>query len=86
MYLASASSDKTIKLWDLDKFQCLKTLQGHDDYVSSIQFLGKGLIASSSGDGKIKFWDLLTGECNFTIDAHSDLIAALELLDRRYID
>ena len=47
MYLASASLDKTIKVWDLDTFQCLKTLQGHAGPVCSIQFLGKGLIASS---------------------------------------
>ena len=81
-YLASASDDETIKIWDLDTFQCLKTLQGHDYSVRSIQFLGKGLIASAGGDGKIKIWDISTGECNFTIDAHSGWINALELLDK----
>ena len=54
MYLASACDDKKIKVWDLDTFQCLKTLKGHDRGVTSIQFLGKGLMASSSNDGKIK--------------------------------
>ena len=58
MYLASASHDETIKVWDLGTSTCLKTLKGHDDCVTSIQFLGKGLMASSSYDSTIKFWDL----------------------------
>ena len=33
MYLASASYDETIKIWDLETYQCLKTLEGHDGKV-----------------------------------------------------
>ncbi|HBL58909.1 MAG TPA: hypothetical protein DDZ80_10440 [Cyanobacteria bacterium UBA8803] len=54
--LASASADRTIKLWSTDgKLQ--KTLDGHEDSVFSISFSPDGqTLASASLDGTVKLW------------------------------
>jgi WD40 repeat protein len=54
--VASASSDKTIKLWRRDG-TLIKTLTEHDSTVSSISFSPDGeTIASSSRDKTVKLW------------------------------
>ncbi|MBD2100207.1 AAA family ATPase [Leptolyngbya sp. FACHB-261] len=56
--VASASGDKTIKLWGLDG-TLIRTLQGHDAGVFSVSFSPDGLtIASASLDKTIKLWGL----------------------------
>ena len=37
--MASCSEDKTIKIWDLDDFSCIKTLTGHNDDVVENNYL-----------------------------------------------
>ena len=54
--IASASDDKTIKLWSRDGTE-LKTLNGHRDSVTSVSFSPDGqTIASASDDKTIKLW------------------------------
>ena len=36
--VASASRDRTVKIWDASTGECLQTLQGHGDSVSSVAF------------------------------------------------
>ncbi len=56
--IASASADKTIKLWSRDgKLQ--KTLKAHTDKVSRISFSSDGkYLASASHDHTVKIWNL----------------------------
>jgi WD40 repeat protein len=54
--IASASSDKTIKLWRRDG-ALIKTLTEHDSTVSSLSFSPNGeIIASGSRDKTVKLW------------------------------
>ena len=55
--IATASKDKTVKLWSRNG-QLLQTLIGHSSRVNSVNFSYNGeLIATSSDDGMIKLWD-----------------------------
>jgi WD40 repeat protein len=58
-FLASGSTDKTVRIWDLATGQEARTLVGHTDWVSGVSFRRDGgRLASSSDDGTIKIWDL----------------------------
>nr|WP_320060305.1 hypothetical protein [Planktothrix agardhii] len=55
--IATASKDKTVKLWSRQG-QLLHTLIGHDSWVNSVTFSPNGeMIVTSSDDGTIKLWD-----------------------------
>ena len=57
--LASASRDKTIKLWDVAQRKELTTLQGHTDVINTVTYSPDGKqIASGSLDQTVKLWDV----------------------------
>ena len=69
--LASSSDDRTIKLWDLKRGECLSTLWGHQGWVQSLAASPDGnLLASGSHDQTIKLWEWRSGECLQTLEGH----------------
>jgi WD40 repeat protein len=56
--LASASDDKTVKVWDATTGQETLTLKGHTGRVHSVAFSPDGKrLASASHDQTVKVWD-----------------------------
>ena len=49
--------DGTIKIWDANTGECLKTLRGHSDWVLSVAYSPDGTkIISGSFDETVKIW------------------------------
>jgi transducin (beta)-like 1 len=60
--LASASFDATIKLWDPETQQCVRTLSKHTDPVYSVSFSPDGqYLASGSLDKCVNIWSVRDG-------------------------
>ncbi len=58
-YLASSSSDETVKLWSVESQKEVTTLQGHTKSVNSIAFSPDGkYLASGSKDKTVKLWSV----------------------------
>jgi WD40 repeat protein len=57
----SASSDGTLKLWDLATGEQRRTLKGHSNSVKAVAVTADGKQAISA-DNTLKLWNLETGE------------------------
>ncbi len=74
----SASSDKTLKVWDMETGEELQSLQGHTDLVRGVVVMPNGRRAiSASSDKTLKVWDLETGEELQTLQGHNDWVYAV---------
>lgn len=73
--IASGSSDKTIRIWQLPNGQQLQTLAGHTDDVCSVTFSPDGkILASGSRDKTVKLWQVDTGQEIRTFTANDDAV------------
>lgn len=69
-FLASASSDNTIKIWQRNG-KLLKTIEAHRDSVIDVAFSPQeDLIASASEDNTVKLWNA-NGKLLNTLNGHS---------------
>ena len=79
--IASASWDKTIKLWNVDTGELINTLTGHTDGINSIAFSPDNqFLISGSEDKTIKIWNIV-GEAKLTktLTGHTDSIKAVSV-------
>lgn len=77
-YVATGSRDKTIRIWSTSSGQCLKSLDGHVNWVRGLVFHPNGqLLLSACDDKTIRIWDLKTGRCTKTIEAHDHFVTSL---------
>ncbi|KAL7959002.1 hypothetical protein V8C34DRAFT_323579 [Trichoderma compactum] len=73
--IASASDDKSIRLWDLVMGSHVKTFEGHSDGVMSVSFSPDGkTLASASNDKTIRLWDITTGSHIQTLKGHKKMV------------
>ncbi|KAF8860515.1 chromatin associated protein [Acephala macrosclerotiorum] len=89
-YLVSGSFDKTIKMWELatprggrfnnapEGGRCIKTFEGHKDWVLSTAFTPDGnWVLSGSEDCEVQFWDLQTGNTQLRLRGHKHIVTSV---------
>ena len=75
--VVSASTDETLKVWDLDTGGVLATLQGHASAVTACAVTSDGhRVVSASEDETLKLWDLDTGRVLATFQGHASAVTA----------
>ena len=86
--VVTGSGDKTVRIWSLSDYSCLRTFEGHANSVLKVVWLptpeqrkgrakGAVQVASAAGDGLVKVWNGQMGECAATLDNHVDRVWAL---------
>jgi WD40 repeat protein len=76
--LVSSSSDRTLKLWNLQTGECTKTLTGHTQAIRSVAFHPNGQqLLSGSDDRTLRLWHINTGECLRVLPGHSSWISCV---------
>ena len=94
----TGSGDKTVRVWSLNDYSCLRTFEGHSNSVLKVVWLPtpkdaerkrnvRGVqVASAAGDGLVKVWDAQEGECVATLDNHIDRVWALAVRPQRSLE
>lgn len=76
--LASASEDRTIRIWDVATGTLNHTLSGHNYRIYSVAFSPDGAtLASGDSNGKIRLWDAKLGQYKVTLEGHHSGINSL---------
>ncbi|KFY93584.1 hypothetical protein V498_04339, partial [Pseudogymnoascus sp. VKM F-4517 (FW-2822)] len=73
--LASASYDRTVRIWDAATGTLQQTLEGHSYGIKSVAFSHDSkLLASASDDRTVRIWDAATGTLEQTLKGHSNWV------------
>ena len=80
-FVASASWDKTVKIWDpSNDWSLIRIYTGHTDWVNDIEYISNDTMASGEdGGSKINIWSINTGRTLLSINVESGCYA-LKLL------
>jgi len=77
---ASASLDRSIKVWGLGSAQPHYTLEGHERGVNCLDYYPGGdkpYLISGADDKTVKIWDYQTKSCIQTLQGHSNNVCAV---------
>ncbi len=82
-WLASGSSDKTVKLWKTKDWSQGYRFQGHTDDVEAVVFSSDAqLLASSDSQGLIYLWEVKTGEAQHLLLGHQGKVSTLAFIEQ----
>jgi len=77
---ASASLDRTVKVWGLATLLPHFTLEGHDKGVNCVDYFTGGdrpYLVTGADDNTVKVWDYQTKQCVQTMEGHTHNVATV---------
>ncbi|GFP82620.1 transcription initiation factor TFIID subunit 5 [Phtheirospermum japonicum] len=86
-YFASASHDRTARIWSVDRIKPLRIMAGHLSDVDCVQWHANcTYVATGSSDRTVRLWDVQSGECVRMFIGHRSMILCLAMSpDGRYM-
>ena len=75
-YALSASSDQTVRVWNWQTGEHLRTLEGHTRAVNSVVVSGDYAL-SASDDQTVRVWNWQTGEHLRTFEGHTSFVRSV---------
>lgn len=81
--LITGSYDSTIKVWDIETGEEIRTLVGHTSGVRCLQFDDTKLLTGSM-DNTTRLWDWRTGKCLRTFQSHTGGVISVHF-DAQYV-
>jgi WD40 repeat protein len=80
--LASASYDRTVRIWNLTTNTCKFILTGHIYDVFGLKQITPNILASGSYDKTIKLWNITSGQLIRTLTGHTgEIFWSVDLLN-----
>jgi WD40 repeat protein len=77
-WLAAATSDRNVRLWDVSKGEVIRAMKGHGDLITSLAVSVDGkILATGSADKTVKLWDTSTGNEIRTFTGHTGGITSV---------
>src|SRR6266705_1161522 len=77
-HIATASFDRTVRIWDTAHGFSIITYRGHWDRVQAVTWSPDGTrIASASDDGTVQVWDATTGKQVLIYRGHSNAVSSV---------
>ncbi|ETO14539.1 ribosome assembly protein 4 (RSA4) [Reticulomyxa filosa] len=84
--ICSGSSDKTIRIWDIETTKQLTLFKGHENCVYGVKYASNGLgtigcsntILSGSEDKSVRLWDIRSSKQIQVFNGHKGIVWAVE--------
>lgn len=82
--LITGSYDSTIKVWDIETGEEIRTLVGHQSGIRCLQFDDTGKLITGSMDNTTRLWNWRTGQCLRTFESHTGGVISVHF-DSQYV-
>ena len=82
--LITGSYDSTIKVWDIETGEEIRTLVGHTSGIRCLQFDDTGKLITGSMDNTTRLWNWRTGKCLRTFQSHTGGVISVHF-DSQYV-
>jgi small GTP-binding protein len=82
------SSDKTVRLWDVETGRCLRVFEGHTKPVWSLEWSAdQRSVLSCGADKTVRLWFVETGRCRRVFEGHTGYVRSVGWSDdhRRFL-